>query len=105
MLATLKTFRILTRHGWVLATFLFAVAATQPAWAQPPASAPEASSNRVQRLYLEAAKSWPLRSNSSAAACDFARASFDWADYATNDTQRAAIAEEGIAASRRAIAL
>jgi tetratricopeptide (TPR) repeat protein len=35
----------------------------------------------------------------TAAAWTFAEACFEWAEYATNDTQRAALAEEGIAAA------
>ena len=34
-------------------------------------------------------------------AWQFGRAAFDWAEFATNDTQRAAIADEGIAACRQ----
>jgi tetratricopeptide (TPR) repeat protein len=36
-------------------------------------------------------------------AWEFARACFDWAEYATNNTQRAALAEQGIAAGRSAV--
>ena len=42
--------------------------------------------------------------NDATAAWEFARACFDFADYATNDTEHAAIAIQGIAASRQAIA-
>jgi tetratricopeptide (TPR) repeat protein len=38
-------------------------------------------------------------------AWKFGRACFDWAEFATNHTQRAAIAQEGIAACKRAIQL
>jgi tetratricopeptide (TPR) repeat protein len=105
MLATLKTWRVPTRDGRALLTFLFIAAWTTPALTQSPPLTAGASSNRVHRLYVETAKRWQQNSNSGAAASEFARASFDWADYATNDTQRAAVAEQGIAASRRAIAL
>ena len=37
------------------------------------------------------------------AAWQFARAAFDWAEFATNDTQRAAIAAEGIRVSRQLV--
>lgn len=43
--------------------------------------------------------------NNFAAAWQFARACFDFADFATNDTRHAAIARLGITASRQAIAL
>jgi tetratricopeptide (TPR) repeat protein len=42
--------------------------------------------------------------NSSAVTLKFARACFDYADFATNDTERAAIARQGIAACRQLIA-
>jgi len=42
--------------------------------------------------------------NDNAAAWQFARAFFDFADFATNDTQRAAIAGQGIAACRDLLA-
>jgi tetratricopeptide (TPR) repeat protein len=42
--------------------------------------------------------------NDAAAAWEFARASFDLADFATNRTERAAIAERGISACRQVIA-
>jgi hypothetical protein len=41
--------------------------------------------------------------NDAEAAWQFGRASFDWADFATSDNQRAEIAGQGIAASRRLI--
>jgi hypothetical protein len=46
-----------------------------------------------------------LQSNTNnAAAWQFARACFDLADFATNDTERAAIARQGIAACRELLA-
>jgi tetratricopeptide (TPR) repeat protein len=62
-------------------------------------------SARFQRLYLETHRHWRQNPTNTGAAWKFARACFDWADFATNDHQRASIAEEGIAASRRAIEL
>jgi tetratricopeptide (TPR) repeat protein len=42
--------------------------------------------------------------NDPAAAWQFARACFDFADFATNDTRRAALANQGIAACRQVLA-
>ncbi|MGA3265647.1 MAG: hypothetical protein ABSE16_02365 [Verrucomicrobiota bacterium] len=42
--------------------------------------------------------------NNATAAWQFARACYDWADVATNDTERAAIARQGIAACRALLA-
>jgi len=55
---------------------------------------------RAERLYSAAGERYARESADPSAAWHFARACYDWADFATNDTQRAAIAQEGIAASR-----
>jgi hypothetical protein len=47
---------------------------------------------------------WQAATNDSAAAWHFARACFDFADFATNETGRAAIARQGIAACRELLA-
>jgi tetratricopeptide (TPR) repeat protein len=67
--------------------------------------ADQVASNRVHRLYLESQHRWQDQTNSAQAAWQFARACFDRADFAVNDSERARFAEEGITASRRAIAL
>jgi tetratricopeptide (TPR) repeat protein len=72
--------------------------------AEPLASA-TSSVAQVEGLYREARSRWHAGTNSAEAAWHFARACFDRAEFATNDTQRAALAEEGIAASKRALAL
>jgi tetratricopeptide (TPR) repeat protein len=64
-----------------------------------------AISNRVHQAYVEFGDRFARESTNSHAAVEFARACFDRADFATNGAQRAAIAEQGIAASRRAIRL
>lgn len=55
---------------------------------------------RAERLYSAAGERHVRESADSSAGWHFARACYDWADFATNDTQRADIAQEGIAASR-----
>jgi hypothetical protein len=60
---------------------------------------------RPQRLYDEAKARWLKETNSPEAAWHFGRACYDWADHATNDTQRAALGHEGIAACDRALAI
>jgi tetratricopeptide (TPR) repeat protein len=56
---------------------------------------------RTQRAYREAREQFQGSTN-AIAAWQFARACFDWAELASTDKQRAAIAEEGIAAARLA---
>ena len=60
---------------------------------------------RPKRVYDEAKERYRKETNSVEVAWVFGRAAFDQADLATNDTQRAALAQEGIDACRRAIGL
>src|SRR5439155_14841534 len=60
---------------------------------------------RPQRLYQEAKARWRKETNSVEAAWQFGRAAFDLAELATTDASRAALANEGIEACRRAIAI
>ncbi len=60
---------------------------------------------RPQRLYDEAKARWQKETTNAQAAWEFGRACYDWAEHATNDTQRAALGHEGIAACQAAIAL
>jgi hypothetical protein len=53
--------------------------------------------------YLEKRSQFESQSGSTE-AWQFAQASFDWAEFATNNSQRADIAEQGIAATRQAVA-
>ncbi|MEY2408583.1 MAG: hypothetical protein QOF48_1253 [Verrucomicrobiota bacterium] len=60
---------------------------------------------RPERLYKETKERWHQQTNQVEAAWQFGRAAFDLAELASNDTRRAALANEGIDACRRAIAL
>jgi tetratricopeptide (TPR) repeat protein len=57
----------------------------------------EAEFHRTQRQFQSS-------TNDVAAAWEFARACFNFADFATNDTEHAVIARQGVAACRQAIA-
>jgi hypothetical protein len=59
----------------------------------------------AQQAFQEAQTRYQHEPQSSPAAVDFSRACFDLAEFATNSTQRAELAEQGMAASRRALAL
>ena len=59
---------------------------------------------RAGAEFHRAQTSWQSDTNGSTAAWQFARACFDLADFATNDTERAAIATQGIAACRELLA-
>jgi hypothetical protein len=58
---------------------------------------------RAEKAFQQAQAQLASATN-DAAAWQFARACFDWADFATNGTQRAAIASQGIAACRDLLA-
>jgi tetratricopeptide (TPR) repeat protein len=58
---------------------------------------------QTEQAYQKARARFRSSPNDPEAAWQFGRASFDWADYATSDDQRAEIAQQGIAACRRLI--
>ncbi len=66
---------------------------------------PVATTGRAQRDYEAAGRRWKADTNNLEAAWQFGRACFDLADAATNNAQRAQVAQEGIIASRRATVL
>lgn len=67
-----------------------------------PHSVPGAA-ERTARLFQEARAVWRREPTNATVSWQFGRACFDWAEFATNDTQRANVAEEGIAACRAII--
>ena len=63
----------------------------------------ETFAQRARSAYEEARKSHRQNPADSRKAWEFGRACFDWAEFATSKSQRARLAEEGIAACRGAI--
>lgn len=59
---------------------------------------------RAETNFFQAQKLLATQPGDAAAAWQLGRASFDWAEFATNETQRAALAQTGIAACRQALA-
>jgi tetratricopeptide (TPR) repeat protein len=59
----------------------------------------------IKRTFAETKKQFEAHPGKADRAWQFARACFDAADIATNNTERAAIAEQGISAARQAIAM
>jgi hypothetical protein len=97
----LKT-ECLSGAGWRIVALFFFSGVVTAAVAQPSnnpvfAARAEAEFHRAQ-IQLQS------NTNDFAAAWHFARACFDFADFATNETERAAIAVRGIAASRQLLA-
>jgi hypothetical protein len=100
----------LSRSGWrlaaggfrilLLALLLLALSAS----ATPSPAATQAEARRMEQLYVTARTNHLAAPTDADAARRFGQACFNWAEFATNSTQRAALAEEGIAASRQAIA-
>ncbi len=92
-------------RGWALVLVLalwgalgLAVFHGRAAGAEPPVA-------RVVRVYEESRARFLRETNSTEAAWQWGRACFDMADLATNGAQRAAAAQQGIEACRRAVAL
>ena len=67
-------------------------------------AATQAEAQRTEQLYVTARTNYLAAPTDADAALRFGQACFNRAEFATNSTQRAALAEEGIAASRRVIA-
>ena len=57
------------------------------------------------RVFSTAQKNFEASPTNPAAACEFARAAFDRGEFATNDTERASLAVQGIAACRQVLKL
>lgn len=80
------------------------LALAQAAQADATNATPQEPAGRALRIYQETKTAYHAHPAESGAIWHFARACFDWAEFASNNTQRAALAEEGIAASRALIA-
>ena len=63
-----------------------------------------AFAGRAEKEFFRAQKQFADHPADAAIAWQFGRASFDWAEFATNETQRAALAQTGIAACRQSLA-
>jgi tetratricopeptide (TPR) repeat protein len=81
------------------AFFLFAAVAAS---AQPAADRIFAA--RAEQAFARAQKQFADHPGDASAAWQLGRASYDWAEFATNTTQRADIAQAGIGACQRLIA-
>lgn len=83
---------------------MLGMALAQSARADATNGAPQEPAARALQIYEETKSAYHAHPVEPEAIWHFARACFDWAEFASNNTQRAALAEEGIAASRALIA-
>jgi hypothetical protein len=90
------------RTGWRFAAFPFFLGFVTVTAAQPTNNPVFAA--RTEAEFHRAQIQFQSNTNDPAAAWVFARACYDYADFATNDTERATIAIQGIAASRELLA-
>jgi len=81
------------------------LAAIPHAAAADPAPRVTSVTPRPQRLYDDSKARWRKETNSVEAAWQFGQAAFGLAELATNDARREVLANEGIDACRRAIAI
>ena len=90
------------RSGWLSIVFLFfsgfAIAAVAQSTNNPVFAARAGAEFRRAQMQLQS------NTNDFAAAWHFARACYDFADFATNDAERATVAVQGIAACRQLLA-
>jgi hypothetical protein len=75
--------------------------AVAPALSQPADT--NAFAARAAQAFMDAQKDFALRGGEASAAWHLGRASYDWAEFATNADQRATVARVGIAACQQLI--
>ena len=97
-----RPFRLRHGHIFTILFFLCVHHFVPPSIAQTQAQAD--LRERAARIFQEAQVRYQREMSQPEAAWHFSRACFDWAEFATNNTQRAEIAELGIAAGRQAVA-
>lgn len=85
------------RCAWICSIFAFAAAGFAQSSPNPVFAARAEQAFRQAQVQLAAG-------TNAAAAWQFARAAFDYADFATNDAERADIARQGIAACQKLLA-
>jgi len=95
-----------SEHGrtakWKFAAAIFLFAATVAVLANDVQN--KIFAGRAEVEFHRAQRQFQSNTNNPETAWQFARACFDFADFATNKTERAAIANQGIAACRQLIA-
>jgi len=84
-----------------LAAMAFCVGAWFMAHAGPTAGAEPAAA--AQQAFQEARGQYKTDAGKPATACQFARACFDLAEFATNNSERADLAQQGMQASQQAL--
>jgi len=98
-----EKFRTLRRGDPLFTTLLVLLCFTLATSAPAGSATAERTAARAEHAFFEAQARFNKAGNDPEAAWQFALACFDWADLAPSNARRAEIAEQGIAASRRAI--
>jgi len=93
-----------TKNSWQLIFGLWLCCFASSAQPSPSAVQNE-SASRARHLYAEADVRFKKEPKDVEAAWQFGRACFDAAEFSTNSTERAEIAEQGIAACKQALTL
>jgi hypothetical protein len=98
-----------SRPWWLLIIIFLFSAGSSPAFAETNSVPADTQisvadlSKRAEKVYLSTQAKFLSAPTNAEAAWQFGRATFDWAEYATSDKQRAGIAQQGIAACRQLI--
>jgi hypothetical protein len=99
--AALRDAKFTQATSWVLFVVLAVCGLNAAGEDSNPTNAP---ARRAAAIYQTAEQAHRINPANAEAAWQFARACFDWAEFATNNLQRAQIAGQGIRASRALIA-
>ncbi|HNQ90569.1 MAG TPA: hypothetical protein PKM73_18295 [Verrucomicrobiota bacterium] len=83
---------------------LLAVLVAMPVVANSTSPTEDAARDRARQVFETARQTHASAPTNVVRAWEFARACYDWAEFATNNLQRAAIAREGIDTARAALA-
>ncbi len=89
--------------GWLTVTLSLAICPAEEL-ATNPELISKAASRKTRSVYLDLRATFEKSPTDPVVAWQFARACFDWAEFSSTREERAAIAEEGIRAGRRAVA-
>jgi hypothetical protein len=73
--------------------------------ANTPEAIRQAAADRASKAFTDLRKAWTAAPTNAGVAWQFGRGAFEWAEFATNDDQRATIASDAIAACRRGVEL
>jgi tetratricopeptide (TPR) repeat protein len=95
--------KVTRHHGCLWAAWMCTLLTMTTCLQGVEAAGSNAPADYAKRAYLDAQENLQSDPGNPATAWEFARACFDWAEFATNNAQRAELANSGINAAQAAI--